>query len=166
MADVTTSGRPVEPLSSAEEAAWRALARAIQVIPRVLEADLFEAHGLSGTEYAVLAILAEATNQSMRMTQLANRTSLTGSGMTRVVDRLSRQELVQRVRADADGRGHYAVLTPRGSSELNAAVQTHLAGVRQHVMDHLVGLDLLTLTDALTEIASADCALPLRRPRK
>jgi len=38
------------PLTPEEEAAWRALGRAVLVIPRVLDADLLASQGLSMTE--------------------------------------------------------------------------------------------------------------------
>jgi hypothetical protein len=60
-----TDGQPIEPLTPAEEGAWRALARAVWVIPAPLGADVLEAHGLSVTEYPVLSSLSEAINQSL-----------------------------------------------------------------------------------------------------
>src|SRR5262245_59659721 len=42
------AARPAaQPLTPEEDAAWRALARAILVVPRLLEAELLEAHGLT-----------------------------------------------------------------------------------------------------------------------
>jgi DNA-binding MarR family transcriptional regulator len=158
-----TDGQPIEPLTPAEEGAWRALARAVGVIPRVLAADLLETHGLSTTEYVVLSNLSEAINQSLRMSELANDASLTGSGMTRVIDRLCRQGLVERVRTEADGRGHYAVLTASGLTRLQEAWPTHLAGVRRHIMDHLRGLDLVSFAEVAAEIADVNIVPPLRR---
>jgi DNA-binding MarR family transcriptional regulator len=153
----------VEPLTPAEERAWRALIRAVMIIPRLLEADLLEAHRLDQSEYKVLQQLSEAPEGSLRMNQLANYVSLTGSGLTRVVERLSRQGLVARVRAESDGRGQCAVLTPAGRERLQEAWPTHLASVRRHVLDHLAGLDLDAFADAVGQIADADVGPPIRR---
>jgi DNA-binding MarR family transcriptional regulator len=158
-----TDGQPIEPLTPDEERAWRALARAVGVIPRVLGADLLEAHGLSASEYAVLSNLSEAINQSLRMSELANDASLSGSGMTRVVDRLSRQGLVERVRTEADRRGNYAVLTASGLIRLREAWPTHLAGVRRHIMDHLTGLDLVSFAEIAAGIADVNIGPSARR---
>ena len=49
--------------------------------------------------------------------------------------------MVERVKADTDGRAHLAVLTPAGFARLEQAYPIHLAGVRKHVMDHLAGLE-------------------------
>lgn len=155
--------RAVTPLTPEEEAAWRALGRAVLVIPRVLDADLLESQGLNMTEYSVLMNLSEAPERSLRMSELANYVSITVSGMSRVVERLSRQGLVERVRAESDGRGQVAVLTPAGLARLEQAWPAHLASVRCHVMDHLRGIDLAAFTAAVAEIACAELGPPVRR---
>src|SRR5215469_14914219 len=135
---------PPAPLTPDEELAWRALARAVLVIPRVLDGELLQSQGLSLTEYSVLMNLSEQPGRSLRMSELANVVSISVSGLTRVVERLTRQGLVERVKADCDGRGH-------------------LAGVREHVMDHLADLDLAAFTQAISAIAAADMGPPVRR---
>jgi DNA-binding MarR family transcriptional regulator len=157
----TAGKKDIKPLTSAEEAAWRALIGAVLVIPRLLEGDLLEAHGLNPSEYSVLQHLSEAPERSLRMNELANYVSLSGSGLTRVVERLSRQGLVERVRAESDGRGQSAVLTPAGLKRLQEAWPTHLASVRRHVLDHLAGLDLGAFADAVGRIADADLGPPI-----
>src|SRR5215472_5651653 len=151
------------PLTPDEELAWRALARAVLVIPRVLDGELLEAQGLNLTEYSVLMNLSEQPHRSMRMSELANAVSISISGLTRVVERLSRQGLVERVKAETDGRGQLAVLTPAGLARLKKAYPIHLAGVRKHVMDHLEGMDLVAFAEAIAEVASADVGPPVRR---
>lgn len=151
------------PLNAEEEVAWRALARAVLVIPRVLDGELLLAEGLNLTEYTLLMNLSEQPDYSMRMTELANVASLTSSGLTRVVDRLARQGLVKRCKAPTDGRSNLAVLTPDGLARLEKAYKTHLAGVRRHVMDHLTGLDLSAVGDALSRIAAVEMGPPIRR---
>lgn len=106
---------PPAPLSPDEELAWRALARAVLVIPKVLDGELLQAQGLGLTEYSVLMNLSEQPGRSMRMSELANAVMISASGLTRVVERLTRQGLAERVKAGTDGRGQLAVLTPRDS---------------------------------------------------
>jgi DNA-binding MarR family transcriptional regulator len=154
---------PVKPLTPEEEAAWRALGRAVLVIPRVLDSDLLEFQGLNVTEYSVLFNLSEAPERRLRMGDLANYVSITVSGLTRVVDRLSRQGLVARVRDESDGRGQVAVLTDAGFERLERAWPTHLASVRRHVLDHLGGLDLVALAKAMGAVACEELGPPVRR---
>ena len=154
------------PLTPDEEAAWRALGRAAIVIPRVLDCDLIESDGLNMTEYSVLMNLSEAPDMSLRMSDLANFVSITVSGLTRVVERLARQGLVDRVRAEADGRGQVAVLTQAGLTRLQEAWPSHLASVRRHVIDHLGGMDLTVFAEAISGIAAAELGPPVRRGRR
>jgi len=153
----------VRPLTAEEEAAWRALGRAVHVIPRALDADLLESAGLNVTEYSVLMNLSEAPGRSLRMSDLANYVSISVSGLTRVVERLTRQGLVERIRAASDGRGQVAVLTPAGLDRLQQAWPVHLASVRRHVMDHLDGIDLTAFARAVAAIGSAEMGPPARR---
>ncbi len=152
-----------QPLSEAEEGAWRSLVRAMTVIPRVLDRELLATQGLSLAEYTTLMHLSEAADRSMRMGELAGSVSMTTGGLTRVIERLAHQGLVERVQAEGDKRGQIAVLTDVGMDRLRQAWPTHLAGVRRHVMDCLAGLDLFALADALRHVAEAEVGLPVRR---
>lgn len=98
----------------------------------MLEAELIAEQRLSLAAYDVLVQLAEAPQQRLRMTELAEAVLLSRSGVTRLVDRLERANLVLRERADGDGRGVVAVLTPQGVERLRIASGTHLAGVVRH----------------------------------
>jgi len=151
------------PLSEAEEGAWRSLVRALTVIPRVLDRELLATQGLSLAEYTTLMHLSEAPDRSMRMGELATSVSMTSGGLTRVIERLAHQGSVERVQAEGDKRGQIAVLTEVGMDRLRQAWPTHLAGVRRHVMDHLGGLDLVALADALRHVAETEVGLPVRR---
>jgi DNA-binding MarR family transcriptional regulator len=71
----------------------------------VLDAEMLASQGLNITEYNVLMNLSEVPDHSLRMRELANLGSITVSGVTRVVERLSRRGLVERVRVENDGRG-------------------------------------------------------------
>jgi DNA-binding MarR family transcriptional regulator len=50
--------------------------------------------------------------------------------VSRLVDRLEKDGLLQRCACSADARGQYACLTPAGLELLRAARPTHLAGIR------------------------------------
>jgi DNA-binding MarR family transcriptional regulator len=142
------------PLSDAERAFWMAFTRALIVVPRVLDAELIAEQHLSMTEYVVLMHLSEAADRRLRMSELAGRCALSLSGMSRVVSRLAVDGLVRRVRAGDDARGAFAVLTDAGLARLEAAYPDHLASVRRHVIDHLEGLDVGALTEALSRFAT------------
>lgn len=148
----------VRPLDPAEEAFLRAFRRATLVLNRSMDLDLVTAHGLSGTEYEVLMHLSEVPDRRMRMSELAAVCAMSLSGMTRIVTRLERDGLVERIRCDTDLRGLNAVLTDSGFARLQAAWPTHLASVRRNMMDHLEGVDLPAVTIALQNFATEACA--------
>jgi DNA-binding MarR family transcriptional regulator len=138
-------------LSRDEEVAWRALARAFLVVPRVLESELQSRHGLTLTEYSVLSNLADG---SLRMTELAEKGAMSLSAISRVADRLAGAGLIERARCPEDARACLVELTEAGAQRLRAAHPTHVRGVRQHVLCHLAGMDLGVLAEAVSRFAS------------
>jgi DNA-binding MarR family transcriptional regulator len=157
MAAVTPTAPPAPALSSDEEAVVRALGRAILVVPRALDADLLSEHGLSLSEYAALRQLNTADDHRMRMSDLSTAVDLSVSGMTRMVTRLENAGLVERAKCDEDARGLNAVLTEAGRARLEQATPTYVASVRRHVLDHLDGIELTRLADALQQFGAASC---------
>jgi DNA-binding MarR family transcriptional regulator len=65
------------------------------------------------------------------MTDLAAQTTLTSSGITRVVDRLVERGLVTRQACATDRRTTYAVITPTGRDLLGEVLPGHLQLVEQ-----------------------------------
>ena len=120
---------------------------------RELDAELEAEHGLPLTSCEVLARLEEAPHQRMRMCDLADAVQLSRSGLTRLVDRLARDGMLQRRSCPNDARGAYAVLTPGGESMLDAARPTHLAAVRRRFLECFDDAELERLTEAWTRLA-------------
>ena len=116
---------------------WRLFLRAHAHVTRALEHELLEEQDLPLASYEVLLHLAEAPNRRLRMTELADRVLLSRSGLTRLVDRLERDGLVERAACPGDARGTLAVLTESGLARLRTAAPTHLRGIAQHVTDRL-----------------------------
>src|SRR5471030_1834500 len=83
-------------LSLGELRAWRGLLRAHACLAKRLDAELEHAHRLPMTSYEVLHHLEEATEGRMRMCDLADQAQLSRSGLTRLVDRLEREGLLER----------------------------------------------------------------------
>jgi DNA-binding MarR family transcriptional regulator len=154
---------PLQPLSPDEEAVARALGRAIIVLPRAIDADLMREQRLTLNEYSVLMHLSEAPGRLLRMSELAAACDVSLSGMTRIVGRLEGDGLVERVQCAEDARGSNAVLTDAGFARLERAYPTHLASTRRHITDHLEGLDLARLADALRHFATSADDAPKRR---
>ncbi|MFF3559240.1 MarR family winged helix-turn-helix transcriptional regulator [Streptomyces sp. NPDC002574] len=143
-----------QPLTPDEEALVRSLARVIYALPRALDTDLVREQRMPLIEYLTLMHLSEAPGRQLRMSDLAAVCELSLSGMTRVVQRLEKQGIVQRIRSEQDARGWNAVLTDSGFTRLTEAWPTNLASVRRHFLDHLDGLDIKVLAAALENVAT------------
>jgi len=141
-----------ERLSAEDIGVWRSFLRVHAVVTRELEADLLAEHELPLSEYDVLVQLVEAPDRRLRMTELADAVLLSRSGLTRLVDRLERQGLVQREACLTDGRGLFAVLTEAGYERLRAASGTHLRGVQRNFVARLGTRDLRTLQRMLDKV--------------
>jgi DNA-binding MarR family transcriptional regulator len=117
---------------------------------KVLDARLDEDHGLPLTSFEVLVHLSEADGERMRMCDLAESILLSRSGLTRLVDRLERDGLLERVACDDDARGSYAKLTRTGRAKLDEARVSHLEGVRSLYLEHF-SVEELELLGSLWE---------------
>lgn len=139
--------------------AWRAFLVAHAHVTRRLDDDLRRAHGISISEYDALVQLAHAESRTLRMNVLADRVLLSKSGLTRLVDRLVDDGLVERTHCESDARGTFAVLTERGLELLRRASATHLRGVRDYFVDALEPRSLDALAGALGAVVGRTSAL-------
>jgi DNA-binding MarR family transcriptional regulator len=98
-------------LGGAGLAAWRGYIQSHAAILRELDADLLAAHGIVSRDYEVLLYLSRSPDQQLAMSALAQRTMLTRSGVTRLIDGLVASGLIQRVSSPTDGPEFYAQLT-------------------------------------------------------
>jgi DNA-binding MarR family transcriptional regulator len=143
------------PVGREELAAWRGFVRVHASLTRKLDAQLVGAHDLSLSSYEVLRRLAGAPAGRMRMAELADSALLSRSGLSRLVDRLQKEELVRRVKCDEDARGWYAEITPAGRRQFDEARETHLNGVRRLFLDRLSGEDLRRLAELWGRLGAA-----------
>jgi DNA-binding MarR family transcriptional regulator len=132
-------------LDREELAAWRGMLRVHSDMTRVLDAELTQRHGLPLTSYEVLLFLADSPDGRMRMSELADSVLLSRSGLTRLVDRLERDGLLEREQCEDDARGYFAAITDRGREVFTEARRTHLAGVRERFLSRFSRDDLRTL---------------------
>ncbi len=144
---------PLRELAAAELGAWRGMLRVHSALVKALDAELMAVHGLPLTSYEVLMYLADAEGERMRMCDLASSIILSRSGLTRLVDRLEREGLIERVSCPSDARGAFAKLTPVGHDKLRAARATHLAGIRQLYLDRLTPEEQQQLGDLWERMA-------------
>ncbi len=137
-------------------AAWGSLLRAHASLMRELATDLVTKTGLTLGDFDVLAQLALAGGE-LRMTDLAARAFSSRSGMTRRVDRLVDEGLVQRSSADADARGVVVGVTDAGLARLEDTVPVHLRRVSELFTARLDDQELAVLARALGKV-TIDCS--------
>jgi DNA-binding MarR family transcriptional regulator len=146
----------VHELEAAELAAWRGMLKVHSALVKALDSELEAAHGLPLSSYEVLIYLRVAPGKRLRMAELADRTLLSRSGMTRLVDRLERDGLLRRDTCSSDARGCFAVLTERGEEVLAGARATHLSGVRRRFLAYLDSEDIAALGAAFNKVLAGN----------
>lgn len=112
-------------------------------------------HGLSETEFEVLLRLERTPGRRLRMSDLSAQTSLSTSGITRVVDRLERDGLVVRESCDTDRRGTWARITDSGTERIAAVISGHLDDVDRWFTGLLSPSQLDALSRALRVVRDA-----------
>ena len=133
-------------------AAWQTFLRAHAHVVRALERELSDDQALALTDYDVLVQLSAAEHRRLRMSELADRLLLSRSGITRLVDRLAADGLVERVTCDDDRRGQWASLTDAGHERLRRASPIHLRGVAEHFLDRLSADEVAALERTLARL--------------
>lgn len=113
-------------------AAWRTFLEAHARVIARLEAELAGERALPLTWYDVLVQLSEAEAGRLRMSDLAEAVLISRSGLTRLVDRMARAGLVERLPCPDDRRGTHVVLTAAGRARLDDASPVHLRGIERH----------------------------------
>jgi DNA-binding MarR family transcriptional regulator len=134
-------------------AAWRSFLQAHARLFRRLDEELRATHGLSLAEYDALVQLAGAPGRRLRMSALADRVLLSRSGITRLVDRLVADGMVERGACSTDARGAEAALTPAGLDRLRAAAATHLDGVHRYFLDVIPVADQVIIARSLDDVS-------------
>ena len=138
------------------ETAFVALIRAHAMVTRQLSSELSADHGLTLSDYEVLLRLARAPERRMRRVDLAEQVLLTASGITRLLDGLEQNGLVERAACDSDRRVVYAVLTEKGVEKLRTASTSHRAQIDSLFRERLSETELSALAELLGRLEEGD----------
>lgn len=152
-------------LSDAEQRTWRAWLEVMRLLPAKLEDRLHERHSLNLTDYQVLVELSESEEGRLRMTELANRTSLSKSRLSHQIGRMEKASLVERQECPSDRRGAFAVITDQGWALLREAAPGHVEDVRELFIDlmsadevAIVGAAMGIIAEKLRQSPGIGCA--------
>ncbi len=141
-------------LDDDEQHAWRRLAAVVLKLPSELEAQLQRDAGMSHFEYWVIALLSEAPDRTLQLSQLAAQANASLSRVSHVITRLETRGWVIRRRRLDDARATLAVLTDTGWEQVVAAAPGHVDAVRRFVFDALTSDDvheLARICDAILD---------------
>lgn len=100
---------------------WLNFTQTVSSIEAKLGKELSTKHGLGLSEYRALEILTHSTNSEARMQELAIQLGLNQSSVSRMVERLEKDELTIRDLCPNDKRGVYTILTDKGREKFNCA---------------------------------------------
>lgn len=142
-------------LEGAALEAWRSYLQSHASIVRVLDAELVAEHGMTTRDYEVLLYLAQAPDRRLAMSALAERTMLTRSGITRLVDGLVDGGLIERVACPNDARVSYAQLTDAGYEKLRDAGCSHVQSIHRLFLEHFTPEEIQQLASLLSRLPGA-----------
>jgi DNA-binding MarR family transcriptional regulator len=139
-------------LSSEQRTAWLGLLDVHNRVVKELDQELEREHRLSLSTYSVLAALTRSPEGRLQMSELADHVSISRPGMTRLIERLERDGLVERRRSGPDSRQVYAAITVRGLERLGEAAESHFDAVRSRFFDKLTANQTRVLANAWLKI--------------
>ena len=142
-------------LSETHLEAWRRFYVPFWRITAAIEADLVEAGLPSLSWYDVLFQLYMAPGKHLRMSELANGALMSRSGLTRLVDRLEQERLIERQSCPKDGRVQHAQLTPKGIEMLRKIWPVYRAGIAKYFAAQLTDEQARQFGELMAPIAAS-----------
>ena len=135
-------------------ATWKVFLRAHASLMRVFEQTLQAEHGIALTWLDVLVQLSLEPEQRMTHKRLGERmtVAITGSGITRLVDRMAAAGLLRREPSSEDRRQSYVVMTDEGAAALDRALPTQEHDVYERFARHLRDEDSRVLFSFLKRV--------------
>ena len=135
-------------------ALWATLSR----VRDVLAQEMADEAGLPFEHYLILLMLSQADDQMLRPSELAEILPITRSGVTRLIDRLEADGIVERRSCATDGRGRVVGLTQAGQEVFRRAGRLHLRGLDHHIGSHLTVDEMTELRRLATKLGAGIAA--------
>ncbi|HKT83261.1 MAG TPA: MarR family transcriptional regulator [Solirubrobacterales bacterium] len=152
------TARPTaKPQRSAHGEAWGALARTHAAITGRLQEALAAADFPPLPWYEVLATVADAPEERMKMGDLAEALVITRGGLTKLVDRLVKAGLLERTFCETDRRVSYATLCPAGAELLEEMRPVVVAELKVSFSSKLSTAEADALRETLERVRVSAC---------
>jgi DNA-binding MarR family transcriptional regulator len=132
-------------LTPVEREAWLALVSVTTLLPAALDSELQVQAKITLFDYTVLAMLSEAPDHILAMSELASRTSSSLSRLSHVVKKLEGRGWVKRSRSAEDARVTIAELTDDGWGIIVSLAPEHVASVQKLIFQGLDDRDVAEL---------------------
>ncbi|WP_372697257.1 MarR family winged helix-turn-helix transcriptional regulator [Arthrobacter sp. JSM 101049] len=132
-------------LSPEERECWLALMAVSMQLPSLLDSDLHRQARITLFDYNVLAMLSEADDHLLPMSELAGRTNSSLSRLSHVVKKLEGRGWVERSQSPVDARVTVAHLRDAGMEMLVGLAPEHVGSVRRMIFDGLTDEDVADL---------------------
>jgi DNA-binding MarR family transcriptional regulator len=142
---------PRTQLDDHQLATWRAFLRAHSTMLRRISRDLEAAALPPLAWYDVLATLSDAPEQRLRQVEIAEQVLLSNSGLSRLIDRIEDQGLVERVSCPSDRRAFFVCLTDAGREMLERMWPVYARGIAEDFLPAL-GSDLAGVRRTLESV--------------
>lgn len=108
---------------------------------------------LPGLEiYDVLWILEQAPGKKLRLNSLAEKVYLSPYNVTRLVQRLEKENLITKSQCDQDKRGYYAKLTTKGEKLRKKIWKTYSLLIEEYYTSKLGQKEHKAIFDGLTKV--------------
>jgi DNA-binding MarR family transcriptional regulator len=152
-----TTVAAAKPPRSAHGEAWGALTRTHAAIAQRLQEALASGDFPPLPWYEVLATVAEAPEQRMKMGDLAEALVITRGGLTKLVDRLVKAGLLERTFCETDRRVSYATLLPAGADLLDEMRPVVVAELKVAFAAKLSAAEADALRETLERVRVSAC---------
>jgi len=152
-----TATPPTKAKRNAHGDAWGALARTHAAVTGRLQESLAAADFPPLPWYEVLAAVAEAPEQRMKMGDLAEALVITRGGLTKLVDRLVKAGLLERTFCETDRRVSYATLCAAGSELLEEMRPVVVAELKASFASRLSAAEADALRETLERVRVSAC---------
>jgi len=151
-------------LNEYEQSTWRSFLAMQRLLRDTLERQLQRDASMPMTYYIILAMLSEAPERTLRMTDLALIAGTSQSQLSHAASRLEESGWIERRRCETDKRGYLATLTDSGFDVLRAASPSHVESVRSVLFDAITPEQVEQLRAIADAVLAKGCGdeAPLR----
>lgn len=138
--------------SKQTEIAWVLLIRAQQVLLGQVEIALKEAGLPPLSWYDVLLELSRDPGSDLRQYEIGERILLSKHNLSRLIDRLERDGLVNRQACDTDGRGNIVKITKKGSQLKQKMWPVYAKTIQELIAEPLTPIQVRHLAEIMNAL--------------